>query len=204
MTKRKSKGPTARPIVALLLLGAVGLGGFAAYVRYGSPTRVPDELRAEKATPTAPATKESPAPDRNKVRVMVPESDGTDVKFQTTQRDVPAGEEPILVAVNGFLRECPFVDKSARAIGVDVKDGLATIDFNEPFYQTYGTTDENALLKGLRLSVGQFPNVKKVWFRIEGKPIDSLGSVELTDPISVLHPGEPDPDAEPTSSGAQP
>lgn len=174
--KKKSNGP----IVGLVVVGVVGLASLAAYVKYGGASTVPPEDRR-------PATNVSHVDDKKdgKVTVITPSREGTDLKLHKQEADVPSGKDPILFAVNHYLKESQIVPDDARALGEQVKDGVALLDMSPSFNQSYGSFDEQALLKGICASLAQFKNVDKVQFFVEGKAIETLGNVDLTQPIPV-------------------
>jgi spore germination protein GerM len=80
-------------------------------------------------------------------------------------------------------------DKSARVIGIDVRNGTAFLAFNPAFEQTYGTSDEGIVLNGILRTLSQFPEIEKVQFEIDGKPMDTLGNIDLSQPQIVTGPG---------------
>jgi spore germination protein GerM len=77
------------------------------------------------------------------------------------------------------------VPKDANVKTVTVKEGIATIDFNEKIYAGYGTEDEQIIVRGLLRVMAQFPEVKSVLFTTEGQPLDSLGAIDLSSPQPV-------------------
>lgn len=169
----------------LLLVGsALLVGGLAAYVRFTPAREVPADLRRPA---TVSQNGRQPA-EVQKVLVLHPRYQDNDLKFDQTEASVPAGEDKVVFAVNQFLDKASFVAKEVRLRSVKVEKGMATLDFSEAFATSYGTDDERTVVNGILTAVGQFPEIETVKFLANGKPIDSLGNIELTDPQPVLRP----------------
>jgi hypothetical protein len=166
----------------MIAVGILGLGALAAYVKYGGASKVPPEVRRiESAQPPA-AQKEG---ERESVELVTPTREGTELKLGKHRSDVPEGEDGRIFAINHFLRESKIVPDNARAIGIQVKDGVALVDVSPSFNQTYGSFDEEALLKGICATLAQFKGIEKVQFFVDGKSVETLGNVDLTEPIPV-------------------
>lgn len=186
------RGPAARTVAVITQLGVVVVGGLAAYVKFTpadkvTPQEAPHVLRKG---PDVDITEHPIESSRGKVLVFTPRYEGETLKLDSVETPVPAGEDPRVFAVNAFLQASKIVERTARLLSVDVKDGEATLSFNEAFAGGYGTDDEHTLIDGLRASLGQFEEIQKLRLTIEGKPIESLGSVELTDGLDVTRPSK--------------
>lgn len=182
-TKKQAKKPGGGPMLGLMIVGICGLGALAAYVKFSGASTVPDDMR-KVPNLQQPANNKDSSND-SKVQLITPSRNGEDLKLGKHESTVPAGEDPRLFAVNHFLRESKIVPDDAKAVGIDVKDGLANIDVTPSFNQTYGTFDEEALLKGICESLAQFKDIDKVQFNVEGKVVSTLGNVDLSEPIPV-------------------
>ena len=180
--KKQQNSRSAGPFVAMLAIGVLGLGALAAYVKYGGASTVPVQIRRETPIGT-PSAKKDDSPDS--VELVTPTREGTELKLGKHRSDVPAGEDARLFAINHFLHESNIAPSDARAVGIQVKDGVALVDVSPSFNQTYGTFDEEALLKGLCATLAQFKGIDKVQFFVEGKPVETLGNVDLSEPIPV-------------------
>lgn len=200
MTKTKTNYLGA---FALLFVGAAGVYGVGTYInKTPNAAKVPDAVRRHE---DSPAVKHRPAPDvetsvvkqtEESATILTPESKDGNLTFTSKKESVPAGVKPIIFAVNRYLENTGFVSKRAKAIGVDLKDGVAHIDVTEAFETTYGTMDEQTVLEGLQRTLGQFKEVDKAMFFVSGKQVTSLGNADLTAPIEVIRPG-----SESTQSG---
>ena len=187
-SKKKQQKSGYGPIVGLIAIGVLGLGALAAYVKFGDASKVPDEYRRVPNNLSSSKATEDP----KKVDLITPGREGTDLKLGKHESDVPAGEDPRLFALNHFLRESKIADPKARAVGIEVKDGVALVDFTKEFEQTYGSLDEEAMLKGLTATLAQFKEIQKVQFLVEGRVVSTLGNVDLSEPISVRSSGSSD------------
>lgn len=170
--KDSSLGVGVIAICAMLFLGLV------AYIKLTPADRIPaDQLRDR-----------SPAASVPQVRLLTPKFIGDELRFDATQSSAPAGANPMVYAVNEFLGHVKAVPNGARATAVTVKDGLATLDFSGAFAQTYGTEDEQVILNGILTVMGQFSEVRSVQITVVGRPIETLGNVEIMDPQPVIRP----------------
>ena len=162
-------------IFPVLLIGVLGLVGWFAYVNLNSapdqPVPVPGPF-----DPDPPAPVEEPV----EITLFMPTFEDGALEFDTTKGTVPAGADPRVYAINLYLRSLDAVPMDAEALSCTIEDGVATLDFNEEFRQTYGTEDEMILYNGLLKVMGQFDEVASVIFLAEGEPIDTLGNQDLT------------------------
>lgn len=174
---RKSDSlPRALMVTGLMVLGILGV--YAALTKTASL----DEKKAAAVT-------QQVEPSTAKV-IQVPTSTIKDneTNITTEPKAVAQGEDPVLTAVNAFLKNTPVIPKSAEAKSVTLKDGVATVNFNKAFIKSYGTDDESTVVNGLLAALGQFKGIEKVSFTVEGQPIDTLGSSDLSAPVAVLKP----------------
>lgn len=186
--------------VALLLIAVAGLTALAVYVRNTPKLEVRHDPVALQPSKPAEPVKE-PAPKAITVTVFTPAMNGEELKLTGESMTPPGGEDPIAFSVNGFLKAAKVTAPEARVRSAEVRNRIAYLDFTDAFAQSYGSIDERTLLRGICASVGQFDTVDKVQFEVGGKPLDSIGNVDLSSPIDVVRdPNAPDPDTpEPTS-----
>lgn len=198
MAKNKPapKGPGNRLVATMMAIGILGIAAIAAYVKLAPADKIPDNLRAK------PAATSTPRPtDDGHVDIIRPHAKGTDITYGKGTADVPQGADKVVTAVNGFLEGCPFVPGDARALSAVVKNREVVINFSATFYKSYGTTDEGTLIKGLQMSLGQFPEIDHILLEADGHPIDTLGNIELMNGLDVIRPDGSEPA---THGGAQP
>lgn len=198
MASKKQK-KSGSPMIALMAVGVLGLGALAAYVKFGGADKVPTEVRRveslQKKDPPAGKTAHEETTQKTTVELFTPSRDSEELKFTKHQSDVPEGEDARLFALNHFLRESKIADPKAKVVGIQVKDQVALIDASPEFNQTYGTFDEEAILKGISITLAQFKDIEKVQFFVEGKPVTTLGNVDLSEPISVRTKSNAEPGA---------
>lgn len=72
------------------------------------------------------------------------------------------------------------VDPKTTLIDIAVKDGVATVDLSREFTQVYGKVSQEVAVYGLVNTLTQFPTVKQVKLRIEGKALTKLGTLDVT------------------------
>lgn len=186
------KAPTKRFLYVFTLFAATVVAGLAMYVKLAPADKVPaQEHRDNAVSRPAPqidvTTKRSGAID-GRVEVFAAQPDGDGVKFTSRTVAVPDGEDAKTFAVNEFLKSSNIPDTDARLLSVSVEDRVAKLYFNAAFEGGYGTMDEGVLLEGLGRSLGQFAEVDKFEIFVDGKPLDSLGNVELESGLDVKRP----------------
>ncbi len=114
-------------------------------------------------------------------------ADGSEVEMYFPAQDgrllVPVtrmvyGSDDVATAVFEFLRgpkddsglQTPL-PKEARLLGVEVKDGVVTIDFSEEFKQIAEQSDGGVqTMRALMMTCTRYPGVKKVAITVEGEP----------------------------------
>jgi hypothetical protein len=183
----KAKKTNYAGVIALLLLGAAGVYGVGFYIgRTPEAGKVPDAIRRDQ-----PAVKGDPSPEPiqatelSSVKVFKPSSAGSDLSFEEATEAVVAGTNPIVFAVNRYLENAGITPKEARALSVELKEGVAYIDVTEKMQGSYGSSDERTLIQGLCKTLSQFPDVQKFQFLISGKPMEPWGNVDLSEPLDV-------------------
>ncbi|MDI6813134.1 MAG: GerMN domain-containing protein [Desulfitobacteriaceae bacterium] len=86
------------------------------------------------------------------------------------------------------------VSPSTTLLDIAVKDGIATVDLSKDFSQPYAKVSPEVTLYGLVNTLTQFPTIKEVKFRVEGKPLQKLGAVDagnLTYKGGLIKSGSP-------------
>lgn len=200
MSKSKSnrKGGPNPGALFLLVVGAMGAGALAMYVAGGAPMKLPENMQRTERLPEhqkpKPTDIKSELPTstnhdekQTSVTVLKPkyDKDGT-LKFDKDQKEVQHDENPYVVALNGYLANAKIAPEGSKVVNAELKGDVLVVSFSKQFDRTYGTEDEETLVNGLLTTAGQFPGVKKMLFTIEGQELETLGNVDLTQPISVL------------------
>lgn len=176
-----------------MLLALAGAVGFGLYVRMTpQAAKVPPELRREEKTAPKEAVKDKEPSDEPKATpseekvVMVAALNGESLRMKRLAKPVPAGEDARLFATNETLREIGL--SRVQASRIEIKEGLATVDFNAEIAQGMGSAEEGQMLRALRMALGQFPEVERIGFTVDGEPVEELSHFEVADPLEVIRP----------------
>jgi spore germination protein GerM len=89
---------------------------------------------------------------------------------------------PVKDSVTALLAESgssPF-PKGTRLLSVDIKDGVAALDFSKEFNRlaNSGDSTESQAQKALCAALAKFPDVQKMHVTVEGKSFDSQAGGE--------------------------
>lgn len=111
-------------------------------------------------------------------------ADGS-VSRQAVKRQLAKSDSPLTDAIKALLAGPVLGEKNAmslipsgsRLIGASVKDGVATLNFNESFeFNSYGVEGSIGQLMQIVYTATEFSTVKSVQFLIEGEKKEYLGS----------------------------
>ncbi|MCB0824671.1 MAG: GerMN domain-containing protein [Armatimonadetes bacterium] len=190
----KKSRPNTLAIVAIVL-------GLSTVTALGVYTTLPQLRKAEQAQtrdpevdPNQNTSRIEPkvdvttqdVPNAEHVMVFTPDFSTDDLTFTSKSIDVPAGADLHTFAVNQYLAQISSVPESARVKSCTVDTTVATLDFDSTILAGYGTMEEQAIVNGILTTMGQFPDVNAVQFRVDGKIVESFGNIELTIPQKVL------------------
>ena len=168
-------------LIGIIILGCVGLGIFLVVSRNQPPP------------PPKPPVTEAPVKPPTKVKVFLIAFEGNEAKLRPVEVEVPADEDPAEGALRLLIEQGDRDDlvnpipKGARLLSLEVKDGLATVDLSREFSDNFtgGSEDEALLIGAILRTLGQFPKIKKVQFKLEGEPLDTLGHLDFSGPQDV-------------------
>lgn len=146
--------------------------------------------------PTAPAPEASePAQPTQKVKVYRVEVKNNKVKLKPTVSDVKVakGENPAETALRQMIEQgddaksANPIPKGTRLLGLKIKHGLATVNLSHEFRDNFtgGSEEEGLTIGAVLRTLGQFKEIKQVQFLVEGKPLDTLGHLDLSGPQDV-------------------
>lgn len=174
-----------------IIAGLTVLGGLGAYAKMQG-NKVPEaEMRTERApqhrTPSVKAPDTQVKKDKTSVEIVRVDYQSENYKVDRDTRELETGQSPYLVAVNASLAHVDAVPAGAVATSAKFSDGKLALDFAAPFRRTYGTAEEGEIIQTILESLKQFKDVKSVLITEGGKSIETLGSVELTEPLEVTH-----------------
>jgi len=171
---------TRAAAIAVIILACVGLGTYLV-VRKQSPPPLPRPVMHE------------PAGSPVKVNIYRIAFEGDEAKLRAVEVEVPAGRDPAEAALRRLIQKGDEGDlvnpipRGTRLLSLEVKDGLATVDLSREFSDNFtGGSEDEALTIGVILrTLGQFSEIKKVLFKLEGQPLDTLGHLDLSGPQDV-------------------
>lgn len=74
--------------------------------------------------------------------------------------------------------------QNTKVLGLTIKDGVAKADFSKELYKKgQGEYEITMLLYSVANTLTEFPEIKKVQFLREGKPVEVLGQMDLSEPL---------------------
>lgn len=171
----KSKQRSDKALIATVISVSVIIGiALTAYVKFAPADRV--------ERPEDPSEQGG----RAAVKIFKPVYEDGTLIFTTEEMETPIDEDPCVYAVNEYLRGVAAIPDGAVAVACVLEGGVATLDFTKQFDRTYGTEDEMIIINGIRTVMAQFKDVEFIRILSEGMPIDTLGNLELRDPLSIL------------------
>ncbi|MCG9894946.1 MAG: GerMN domain-containing protein [Fimbriimonadaceae bacterium] len=182
---KKSKAP-----IVIVALSAFVLGGSAAFVVFGPGRTVPPEMSRGALTPAdreaRPVSEKPILEEPGRVSTLAPKFENGDLTFDRQTEPVSPTVDPVVQVVNDFLRRVPAVPKEAVLKSAKISSGLVELDFNQAFQTGYGTEDEQVIVNGILTALAQFQNIDRAQFLVEGKALDALSNIDLTEPQPVI------------------
>lgn len=67
------------------------------------------------------------------------------------------------------------VPKGTRLLGISIHNGVATVDLTSQYESGGGSVSMQTRLAQVVYTLTQFPSVKRVQFKIDGKPVEAIG-----------------------------
>lgn len=138
---------------------------------------------AETPKPKVEPPKPAPATTTVKLYYVVIDANGS-VNYKAVNRTV-AKDSPLTNALNALLAGPTFeekncttlIPKGTKLLGVSIKDGVATLNFNDAFeFNQDGIEGYLAQLKQIINTATEFSSVNSVQFLINGEKKEYLGS----------------------------
>lgn len=147
-------------------------------------------VSAEKTEPSsknssAPATPKPASATRTATLYFVSIGADGSVSRQAVKRQLAKSDSPLTDAMKALLagpvpgekNAMSLIPSGSRLIGASVKDGVATLNFNESFeFNSYGVEGSIGQLMQIVYTATEFSTVKSVQFLIEGEKKEYLGS----------------------------
>lgn len=192
MVENRGNRPRPNRIKLFMLLGVIllsalvlsGCGTLQTLVQKdGGTSPLADWIGGTGQETNIPAT--SNLGDGKAVSLYFPDSTGKALVKE--ERTIPKTLSLARETVNQWLRGPSVqgntqaaVDPKTTLIDIAVKDGVATVDLSREFTQVYGKVPQEVAVYGLVNTLTQFPTVKQVKLRIEGKALTKLGTLDVT------------------------
>lgn len=151
----------------------------------------------ESSTPTAPPTANTQPEQPKTVKIFHVKIEDSRPKLRPVNKQISAKEDPIEAALRLLVEQGNGKDPSnpipegTKLLGVEVKDGLAIVNFSHEFRDNFqgGSTGEALLIGAILRTLGQFSEIRQVSILVEGKPISSLGHLDLSGRLDVNSSG---------------
>ena len=107
-------------------------------------------------------------------------------------KTVSAARETVTEWLKGPVNEASTAGTSLQALvpsktkllDISIKNNVATVDLSKEFLQPNSKVSPEVALYGLVNTLTQFPSVKQVQIRIEGKPLTKYGSIDATELVA--------------------
>lgn len=147
-------------------------------------------VSAEKTEPSSknssvPASPKPASTTRTATLYFVSIGADGSVSRQAVKRQLAKSDSPLTDAIKALLagpvpdekNAMSLIPSGSRLIGASVKDGVATLNFNESFeFNSYGVEGSIGQLMQIVYTATEFSTVKSVQFLIEGEKKEYLGS----------------------------
>ena len=199
MSRFRERGAGKASALALALLAGGGLFGIATLVSK-EPKAAPGPLKPQYETKTTPieapvkptATTQPVVSVRDEPRVVKAVKMTGGKPTLTTKVTVPEGGDPYAVALAATLKGLDY--GGIRVLATTSERTELIVDMSPSVLsQGFGTEEESEFLRALSLTLGQFTEVKTFRLRVDGQIVDTLGHIELTEPIDVVRKGSASP-----------
>lgn len=173
-------------LVVLALIICVGLGAYIVTRRSPAPL-VPQPV---SPTPQEPA----PVGPPKTVKIYQVVVINNETSLKPIEVQVPAEEDSMEAALKQLIQHKGDaqignpIPAGTKLLSLKVKNGLAKVDLSREFQYNFagGSEAESFIVRSILTTLGQFPEIKKAQIMVEGKPLETLGHLELTEPMDVI------------------
>lgn len=114
-------------------------------------------------------------------------------RFLTERRSVDESNiientiKELLIGPKDITKMCNAFKDSTSLLNVVVKEKTAFVNFKSGSIQSGGSLSEMMIIDSIRRTLGQFSNVEKVQFLIDGKRVETLqGHADIRKPMDVI------------------
>ena len=171
-------------VIAVLFVVCIGLGAYLVTRRQPPASPTPPPSPRDAKTPVE-------APTTVKVYRIAVENDQP--VLRAVEKEVKAGTDLVAAAIRRLIEQGDNgglsnpIPKGTRLLGLKIENGLAAVDLSREFRDNFtgGSEAESMTIGAVLRTLSQFPEVKRVQFLIEGKPLDTLGHLDLSGPQDV-------------------
>lgn len=169
-------------LISVVILGCAALGIYIARTHQPTSPIPPHVVTAPpKSVP------------KKMVKVYQVEVKGNEVKLRATEKEVPAGKNPAETALRTLIEQgdqgnlANPIPKGTRLLSFKVRKGLARVDLSREFVDNFsgGSEAEGLTIGSILRTLSQFKEIKQVEFFVAGKPLETLGHLELSGPQDV-------------------
>ncbi|HEY3298586.1 MAG TPA: GerMN domain-containing protein [Armatimonadota bacterium] len=180
------------PIIVSLILISGAAAGIYVVQRFSAP-----KVETVKPIPTpqvpSPSPENKPEVKSEPVKIYRVVVKGDEPKLQSVEVEPIAGKTPAESAILQMLKEgdgassANPIPRGTKLRHFSIKNGLATVDFSKEFRDNFngGSEGESLTVDAILRTLGQFPEIKQVQLLVEGQPLDTLGHLDLSNPLDV-------------------
>jgi spore germination protein GerM len=172
----------------LIILAAGAAAGLYLSKEKPQPAPVPVVI-----TPSNPPKTEKQMEPEKKVTIYHVEVEKNKAVLHPSSVSIPPEENPMESALKMLFKQgdkpsaANPIPEGTRLLALRVKGNLATLDLNRKFQENFqgGAEGEGLTLGAICRTLAQFPGIKRVQILIEGEKIDTLGNIDLSQPLDV-------------------
>jgi len=145
-----------------------------------------------------PPTTPTPTTHRQAVKIYTVVAKANKEELKPIQVYVDSGKNIYANALSRLFEEVNSKDaanpipRGTKVLGLELKDGLASVNLSKEFRDNFqGGSDAEAMTIGALLkTLAQFPKIKHVRLLVDGKPLETLGHLDLSEPLDVKWTGQ--------------
>lgn len=172
-------------VAVVIFVLCIGLG---AYIFAGQKS--PD-VPAPLINPVSPPNVSIDKHDTVKIYMIGVENNNPVLK--PVDIDLNTGEDPVKFTFQSMVEEVDTADlanpipEGTKLIGLTVENELLSLNFSREFIDNFpgGSENESLLINSILKTAAQFPNIRKVKLSVDSKPVDTLGHLDLSEPLGV-------------------
>jgi hypothetical protein len=160
----------------------VGIAGYVQDVR-SQPIElpaIPSQSQNEKAT--VPSEQET-SNEKEPTSVRTVRRNKNEEPELSNHKNVSKGVSAKVSALNDAMHDVGY--KDIRALSVRTSSGNAIIDMNPAVMSGFGSSQEADFIQVVKTALSQFKDIKTFQIRVDGQIIESLGHLEIIEPVSV-------------------